>query len=155
MKTLPEHVLLTAEGFEWLRDEEDTSPYTTRGVLPPRKQTSPTLDKDAFDALVDRFLSLDGGAPTTEAGDETTLAGNLADAKTAADDHHHRHRHHHHERACTSCKRRRLGDEDFEPDRKTCRECLRKQRRRHARKVRSALEARMRRNARETTATPG
>ena len=56
-------------------------------------------------------------------------------------------------RECTSCKRRRLRDEDFEPDRKTCRECLRKQRRRHARTVRSALAA-LKRKARETAKTP-
>ena len=56
-------------------------------------------------------------------------------------------------RECTSCKRRRLRDEDFEPDRKTCRECLRKHRRRHARNARSALEA-LKRKARETAQMP-
>ena len=152
MHTLPrkeeEHAheaLLHAAGLEWLRDEEETSPPTAMrrdvGVLPPREQTSPTLDNvDAFDALVDRFLS-DAAPRPAAAGAAEARVGNLAYAKSDV------------ERVCTSCKRRRLGDEDFEPDRKTCRECLRKQRRRHARKVRSILEARMRRNARETTTT--
>ena len=154
MHTLPrkeeehaEQALLKAAGLEWLRDEEETSPPTAMrrdvGVLPPRRQTSPTLDNDAFDALVDRFLS-DAAPKTVVAGATETRVRNLAYAKSDV------------ERVCTSCKRRRLRDEDFEPDRKTCRECLRKQRRRHARKVRSELEARMRLNARETTTTtPG
>ena len=136
MSRQEEHVLLQAAGLEWLRDEEDTSPPTAMrrdvGVLPPRKQTSPTLDNDAFDALVDRFLS-DAAPKTVAAGAAKTRVGDLANDVV--------------ERVCTSCKRRRLRDKDFEPDRKTCRECLRKQRRRHARKVRSELERRMIRKA--------
>lgn len=118
-----EKVLLKAAGFEWLRDDgEDTSP---RRFL-PQTQT-PTLDNvDAFDALVDRFLS--DAAPNASGG-ETRAIGHVTLAKEKKE-----------ERVCTSCKRRRLRDEDFEPDRKTCRECLRKQRRRHARKVRAELE---------------
>ena len=146
MKTLSreegraEEVLLKAAGLEWLRDgyDVDTSPPGTRRV--PLQTQTPTLDNvDAFDALVDRFLS-DAAPKSVAAGTaEARVVGNLANDVV--------------ERVCTSCKRRRLRDEDFEPDRKTCRECLRKQRRRHARKVRSALEARLRRNARETTTT--
>jgi len=133
VKTLSrEEVLLNPAGLEWLRDDDvDTSPPGTRRV--PLQTQTPTLDNvDAFDALLDRFLS--DAAPRT-AGKETCVNKLVAET----DDHHN-------ERVCTSCKRRRLHDEDFEPDRKTCRECLRKQRRRHARKVRSELERRMRRN---------
>ena len=126
-----EHVLLKAAGLEWLRDGDDvdTSPPGTHRVL-LRTQT-PTLDNDAFDALVDRFLSDAAPRPVAAGAAEARGVGNLANDV---------------ERVCTSCKRRRLRDEDFEPDRKTCRECLRKQRRRHARKVRSELERRVRRN---------
>ena len=141
MSRQEEHVLLKAAGLEWLRDEEDTSPRTAMrrdvGVLPPRRQTSPTLDNHAFDALVDRFLS-DAAPKTVAAGAAKTRVGDLANDGDLANGV---------ERVCTSCKRRRLRDEDFEPDRKTCRECLRKQRRRHARKVRSELERRMMRKA--------
>lgn len=131
VKTLSrEEVLLNPAGLEWLRDDDvDTSPPGTRRVL--LQTQTPTPDNvDAFDALVDRFLS-DAAPRTAAAGAAETRVGNLANDV---------------ERVCTSCKRRRLHDEDFEPDRKTCRECLRKQRRRHARKVRSELERRMRRN---------
>ena len=41
-------------------------------------------------------------------------------------------------KTCTSCKRKNLiAAHDFDPDRKTCRACLRTQRRRHALKVRA------------------
>jgi len=41
-------------------------------------------------------------------------------------------------KTCTSCKRKNLiAARDFDPDRKTCRACLRTQRRRHALKVRA------------------
>lgn len=43
-------------------------------------------------------------------------------------------------KTCTSCKRKNLtAVRDFDPDRKTCRACLRTQRRRHALKVRAEL----------------
>ena len=43
-------------------------------------------------------------------------------------------------KTCTSCKRKNLiAARDFDPDRKTCRACLRTQRRRHALKVRAEL----------------
>ena len=43
-------------------------------------------------------------------------------------------------KTCTSCKRKNLiAALDFDPDRKTCRACLRTQRRRHALKVRAEL----------------
>ena len=44
--------------------------------------------------------------------------------------------------SCSSCKRKNLRDADFDPDRKTCRACLRTQRRRHALKVRAELKRR-------------
>ena len=49
---------------------------------------------------------------------------------------------------CTSCKKQRLTA-DFDPDRKTCRECLRKQRRRKQRQSRERLKEKV---VRETTA---
>ena len=49
---------------------------------------------------------------------------------------------------CTSCKKQRLSA-DFDPDRKTCRECLRKQRRRKQRQSRERLKEKV---VRETTA---
>ena len=52
-------------------------------------------------------------------------------------------------RWCTSCKKQRLSA-DFDPDRKTCRECLRKQRRRKQRQSRERLKQKV---ARETLLT--
>ena len=49
---------------------------------------------------------------------------------------------------CTSCKKQRLCA-NFDPDRKTCRECLRRQRRRKQRQSRERLKEKV---ARETTA---
>lgn len=106
--------------LNWLARDDKTR------VAAPTSEDAPTLDNDAFDALVDRFLS--GAAPNASGG-ETRAIGHVTLAKEKKE-----------ERVCTSCKRRRLRDKDFEPDRKTCRECLRKQRRRHARKVRAELE---------------
>ena len=93
---------------------------------------APVLDNGAFDALLDEFLS-NAVAKT----DEETRAVDGTPKKRLAK-----------ERVCSSCKKR-LRDEDFEPDRKTCRECLRKQRRRHARKVRAELVKRWKGNAGE------
>lgn len=93
----------------------------------------PVLDNGAFDALLDEFLS-NAVAKTDE--ETRTVDGTRKKQRLSK------------ERVCSSCKKR-LRDEDFEPDRKTCRECLRKQRRRHARKVRAELVKRWKGNAGE------
>ena len=93
---------------------------------------APVLDNDAFDALLDQFLS----DAVTKTDEETRAVDGTRKERIAK------------ERVCSSCKKH-LRDEDFEPDRKTCRECLRKQRRRHARKVRAELVKRWKGNAGE------
>lgn len=114
-----------------------TMPSTTTNVPTPTPSYSRDVDR-LLDGMFDGAQHFEVTSPFPLAGSAQHTAPSLTMRQSFNPT-----------KTCTSCKRKNLiASRDFDPDRKTCRACLRTQRRRHALKVRAELNrARARRTA--------